>query len=109
MKVGVLTKDLPMQLECIDKEKGVFNLYIPGSLNLNAIKSVFLNPPEDAQYITVYDAEGKDRWRICSSFGERTCHENVHEKAPFALRLQHEFCLVTVGTIFSANFSFTTS
>ena len=63
MKVGVLTKDLPMELQCIDKEKGVFNLYIPGSLNLNAIKAVFLNPPEDAQYITVYDAEGKDRWK----------------------------------------------
>lgn len=45
-------------------------------------------------------SEGKDRWRICFSFGERTCHENVHEKAPLALRLQHEFCLVTVGTIF---------
>lgn len=63
MKVGVLTKDLPMELQCIDKDKGVFNLYIPGSLNLNAIKSVFLNPPENVQYITVYDAEGKDRWK----------------------------------------------
>ena len=47
MKVGVLTKDLPMQLECIDKEKGVFNLYIPGSLNLNAIKDFYVKDPKN--------------------------------------------------------------
>ena len=63
MKVGVLTKSLPMQLECIDKEQGVFNLYVPGSLNINAIKAIMKNPPEDCNYITIYDAEGKDRWK----------------------------------------------
>ena len=63
MKVGCLTKDLPMELQCIDKDKGVFNLYVPGALNLNAIKAMLRNPPENVKYITIYDSEGKDRWR----------------------------------------------
>lgn len=62
MKVGVLEKNLPIRLECICKEKGVYNLYIPGSLNINLIKYVLKNPPKNAKFYTVFDSEGKDRW-----------------------------------------------
>lgn len=62
MKVGVLEKNLPIRLECICKEKGVYNLYIPGSLNIELIKYVLKNPPKNAKFYTVFDSEGKDRW-----------------------------------------------
>ena len=62
MKVGVFEKNLPIRLECICKEKGVYNLYIPGSLNTKLIKYILKNPPKNAKYYTVFDSEGKDRW-----------------------------------------------
>lgn len=62
MKVGVFEKNLPIRLECICKEKGVYNLYIPGSLNIELIKYVLKNPPKNAKFYTVFDSEGKDRW-----------------------------------------------
>jgi hypothetical protein len=62
MKVGVFEKSLPIRLECICKEKGVYNIYIPGSLNIKLLKYVLTNPPKNARFYTVYDSEGKDRW-----------------------------------------------
>ena len=63
MKVGVFEKNLPIRLECICKEKGVYNIYIPGSLNIKLIKYILKNPPENAKFYTVFDSEGQDRWR----------------------------------------------
>lgn len=62
MKVGVFSKSLPIRLECVCKEKGVYNIYIPGSLNIKLIKYILTNPPKNVKYYTVYDSEGKDRW-----------------------------------------------
>ena len=62
MKVGCYSKNLPIRLECICKEKGVYNLYIPGSLNIKLIKYILKNPPTNARYYTVFDSVGKDRW-----------------------------------------------
>lgn len=63
MKVGVFEKDLPIKLQCVCKEAGVYNLYVPGSLNLAMVKYILQNPPENVKYITIYDIEGKDRWK----------------------------------------------
>lgn len=63
MKVGCLEKALPIELQPIDKDKGVYNLYVPGSLNIKEIKDMLLNPPEYVQYIAIYDCKGEDRWR----------------------------------------------
>ena len=63
MKVGCYSKSLPIRLECVCKEKGVYNIYIPGSLNIKLIKYILTNPPKNARFYTVYDSEGKDRWR----------------------------------------------
>ena len=63
MKVGCFEKNLPVKLECISKEQGIYNLYIPGSLNVRAIKYILTNPPENANYYTIYDAKGEDRWK----------------------------------------------
>lgn len=63
MKVGCFTKGLPIKLECIDKEQGIYNLYIPGSLNVTAVKYILQNPPEGVKYYTIYDVQGKDRWK----------------------------------------------
>ena len=72
MKVGVFEKNLPIRLECICKEKGVYNIYIPGSLNIKLIKYILKNPPENAKFYTVFDSEGKDRWH---NMIERICKE----------------------------------
>jgi hypothetical protein len=63
MKVGVFEKDLPIKLQCVCKEAGVYNLYVPGSLNVSAVKYLLQNPPENVKYLTIYDIEGKDRWK----------------------------------------------
>ena len=52
MKVGCFSKELPIKLQCICKEKGVYNLYVPGSLNLAMVKYMLQNPPENVKYIT---------------------------------------------------------
>ena len=62
MKVGCYSKNLPIRLECICKEKGVYNLYIPGSLNIKLIKYILKTPPKNAKFYTIFDSEGKDRW-----------------------------------------------
>lgn len=64
MKVGVLEKNLPIRLQCLCKENGVYNIYVPGSLNIKLIKYILKNPPKNARFYTVFDSEGKDRWRF---------------------------------------------
>lgn len=64
MKVGVLEKNLPIRLQCICKENGVYNIYVPGNLNIKLIKYILKNPPKNARFYTIFDSEGKDRWRF---------------------------------------------
>ena len=64
MKVGVLEKNLPIRLQCLCKENGVYNIYVPGNLNIKLIKYILKNPPKNARFYTVFDSEGKDRWRF---------------------------------------------
>ena len=64
MKVGVLEKNLPIRLQCLCKENGVYNIYVPGNLNIKLIKYILKNPPKNARFYTVFDNEGKDRWRF---------------------------------------------
>lgn len=64
MKVGVLEKNLPIRLQCLCKENGVYNIYVPGSLNIKLIKYILKNPPKNARFYTIFDSEGKDRWRF---------------------------------------------
>ena len=61
MKVGCYEKNLPVQLELIDKENGIFNLWVPGALNIKAIKAILKNPPEDCHFITIFG--DNDRWK----------------------------------------------
>ena len=72
MKVGVLEKNLPIRLQCICKENGVYNIYVPGNLNIKLIKYILKNPPKNARFYTVFDSEGKDRWRFMI---EKICKE----------------------------------
>ncbi len=72
MKVGVLEKNLPIRLQCLCKENGVYNIYVPGSLNIKLIKYILKNPPKNARFYTVFDSEGKDRWH---NMIERMCRE----------------------------------
>ena len=72
MKVGVLEKNLPIRLQCLCKENGVYNIYIPGNLNIKLIKYILKNPPKNARFYTVFDSEGKDRWRFMI---EKICKE----------------------------------
>lgn len=64
MKVGVLEKNLPIRLQCLCKENGVYNIYVPGNLNIKLIKYILKNPPKNARFYTIFDSEGKDRWRF---------------------------------------------
>ena len=64
MKVGVFEKNLPIRLQCLCKENGVYNIYVPGNLNIKLIKYILKNPPKNARFYTVFDSEGKDRWRF---------------------------------------------
>ena len=72
MKVGVLEKNLPIRLQCLCKENGVYNIYVPGNLNIKLIKYILKNPPKNARFYTVFDSEGKDRWRFMI---EKLCKE----------------------------------
>ena len=72
MKVGCFCKNLPVRLQCVSKEDGVYNIYIPGSLNIKLIKYILKNPPKNVRYYTVFDSEGKDRWH---NMIERMCRE----------------------------------
>ena len=72
MKVGVLEKNLPIRLQCLCKENGVYNIYVPGNLNIKLIKYILKNPPKNAKFYTVFDSEGKDRWRFMI---EKICKE----------------------------------
>ena len=72
MKVGVFEKNLPIRLQCLCKENGVYNIYIPGNLNIKLIKYILKNPPKNARFYTVFDSEGKDRWRFMI---EKICKE----------------------------------
>ena len=72
MKVGVLEKNLPIRLQCLCKKNGVYNIYVPGSLNIKLIKYILKNPPKNARFYTVFDSEGKDRWRFMI---EKICKE----------------------------------
>lgn len=72
MKVGVLEKNLPIRLQCLCKENGVYNIYVPGNLNIKLIKYILKNPPKNARFYTVFDSEGKDRWRFMI---EKICKE----------------------------------
>ena len=72
MKVGVLEKNLPIRLQCLCKENGVYNIYVPGNLNIKLIKYILTNPPKNARFYTVFDSEGKDRWRFMI---EKICKE----------------------------------
>lgn len=72
MKVGILEKNLPIRLQCLCKENGVYNIYIPGNLNIKLIKYILKNPPKNARFYTVFDSEGKDRWRFMI---EKICKE----------------------------------
>lgn len=72
MKVGVLEKNLPVQIQCVSKKDGVYNIYVPGSLNIKLIKYILKNPPKNVRYYTVFDSEGKDRWH---NMIERMCRE----------------------------------
>lgn len=60
MRVGCLEKALPFELQKVDK--GIYNLYVPGSLDLKGIKEALRNPPEDCYFLTIRDGECKDRW-----------------------------------------------
>lgn len=60
MKVGCLEKALPFELQKMDN--GVYNLYVPGSLDLKGIKEAIRNPPEDCKAIMIFDNQGNDRW-----------------------------------------------
>lgn len=72
MKVGCFSKNLPLRLQCVSKEDGVYNIYVPGSLNIKLIKYILKNPPKNVRYYTVFDSEGKDRWH---NMIERMCRE----------------------------------
>lgn len=72
MKVGVFEKNLPIRLQCLCKENGVYNIYVPGNLNIKLIKYILKNPPKNARFYTVFDSEGKDRWRFMI---EKICKE----------------------------------
>ena len=72
MKVGVLEKNLPIRLQCLCKENGVYNIYVPGNLNIKLIKYILKNPPKNARFYIVFDSEGKDRWRFMI---EKICKE----------------------------------
>ena len=72
MKVGVLEKNLPIRLQCLCKENGVYDIYVPGNLNIKLIKYILKNPPKNARFYTVFDSEGKDRWRFMI---EKLCKE----------------------------------
>ena len=63
MKVGVYTKDTPMELECIDEASGVYNMYCPGQLDMKYLCDLASNPPEGVKYVTVFDKDNKDKWR----------------------------------------------
>ena len=60
MKVGCLEKSLPMELQCIDKAKGIYNIYAPGQLDIEWISNLIKNPPEDANYFLVYSEQGRN-------------------------------------------------
>lgn len=54
MKVGLLEKNIPMELQCVDKESGVYNIYAPGQIDIKWIDDLLDNPPEDCNFITVF-------------------------------------------------------
>jgi hypothetical protein len=59
MKVGVLEKNLPMELECLDEKNGVYNVYAPGRLDIDWIIDLVKNPPEEVNYLAVFAEDGK--------------------------------------------------
>ena len=62
MKVGVLEKSLPMELE--DLGNGYFNLYAPGNIDWKFIEdNLIINPPEGCKWVTVYNEENPDMYK----------------------------------------------
>lgn len=62
MKVGVLEKSLPMELELVDKEKGLYNIYAPGGIDYKWILDTISNPPEDCKWLLVYCEDEPERY-----------------------------------------------
>lgn len=62
MIVGCLEKELPFELQPVNEKIGLYNLYVPGSLNLKEIKDMFRNPPKGCNFITMY-ATDRDKWK----------------------------------------------
>ena len=58
MQVGCLEKNLPMKLELVDKEAGVYNFYAPGQIDIDFILNTLKNPPADCRYLTVFSEDG---------------------------------------------------
>lgn len=59
MKVGCLEKNLPMQLECLDENTGVYNIYAPGQLDIDWIIDLVKNPPEKVNFLVIFARDGK--------------------------------------------------
>lgn len=99
MKVGCLEKNLDFQLEPV--AKGIYNLYVPGSLDLKAIKDMLRNPPEDCNYLIIYDAKNQDRYkniieRVSKEFPELHYYRfdndgNVHYIVDFKDTMPEEY------------------
>lgn len=62
MKVGVFSDNLPMELEVVNAEKGIFNLYAPGQIDYKFLNDTLDNPPEGCKFITIFDETGGDRF-----------------------------------------------
>lgn len=62
MKVGVLEKSLPMELE--DLGNGFFNLYAPGNIDYKFIEdNLILHPKEGCKWVTIYNEENPDMYK----------------------------------------------
>ena len=70
MKVGCLEKNIPMQLECVDKKSGVYNFYAPGQLDFDFIIKTIQNPPEGCNFITIFTNENRDLDGVMEYFKE---------------------------------------
>ena len=69
MKIGPLERKLPMRIDPIDEEAGLYNIYAPGSLDIDYCKELIEHPKEGVKYYNIYSEKG-DRW---NSFVKTMC------------------------------------
>ena len=62
MKVGVLEKSLPMELE--DLGNGYFNLYAPGNIDWKFIEdNLIIHPKEGCRRVAIFNEKNPDMYK----------------------------------------------